>query len=69
MTRFILIFHYHYHEKIDKEDEKELNKDESTMAVNFDSTNNVGPTVKDAIIRKKQQFQYFEFFFLSTVIE
>jgi hypothetical protein len=32
-----------------------LNKDESTMAVNFDSTNNVGPTVKDAIIRKKQQ--------------
>ena len=25
------------------------------MAVNFDSTNNVGPTVKDAIIRKKQQ--------------
>jgi hypothetical protein len=46
-----------------------LNKDESTMAVNFDSTNNVGPTVKDAIIRKKQQFQYFEFFLLSTVIE
>jgi hypothetical protein len=37
-------------ERIDEEDEKELNEDESTMAVNFDSTNNVGPTVKDATI-------------------
>jgi hypothetical protein len=25
------------------------------MAVNFDCTNNVGPTVKNSIIRKKQQ--------------
>ncbi len=32
-----------------------MNDDESTIAINFDSTNNVGPTVKDAIIRKKQQ--------------
>ena len=69
MVSILDAFHYdlsssgaidYFTEKVDAEDEidDEVANEETTadvVVVPFDSTNNVGPTVKDAIVRKKQQ--------------